>query len=52
MGSKTYTSHNVSRMVDDENIKPMSKSVVLAYLRSTDSASTKTSTRTSPEGVE
>lgn len=32
-------------MVDDENIKPMSKSVVLAYLRSTDSASTKTSTR-------
>lgn len=32
-------------MIDDENIKPMSKSVVLAYLRSTDSASTKTSTR-------
>ena len=32
-------------MVDDENIQPMSKSVVLAYLRSTDSASTKTSTR-------
>ena len=45
MGSKTYTSHNVSRMIDDENIQPMSKSVVLAYLRSTDSASTKTSTR-------
>ena len=32
-------------MIDDENIQPMSKSVVLAYLRSTDSASTKTSTR-------
>lgn len=31
--------------MDDENIQPMSKSVVLAYLRSTDSASTKTSTR-------
>lgn len=45
MGSKTYTSHNVSRMIDDENIQPMSKSVVLAYLRSNDSASTKTSTR-------
>lgn len=45
MGSKTYRTHNVSRMIDDENIKPMSKSVVLAYLRSTDSASTKTSTR-------
>ena len=45
MGSKTYRTHNVSRMIDDENIQPMSKSVVLAYLRSTDSASTKTSTR-------
>ena len=45
MGSKTYRTHNVSRMMDDENIQPMSKSVVLAYLRSTDSASTKTSTR-------
>ena len=45
MGTKKYRTHNVSRMVDDENIKPMSKSVVLAYLRSTDSASTKTSTR-------
>ena len=45
MGSKTYRTHNVSRMIDDESIKPMSKSVVLAYLRSTDSASTKTSTR-------
>lgn len=32
-------------MIDDENIKPMAKSVVLAYLRSNDSASTKTSTR-------
>ena len=32
-------------MIDDENIQPMSKSVVLAYLRSNDSASTKTSTR-------
>lgn len=45
MGSKTYRTHNVSRMIEDENIQPMSKSVVLAYLRSTDSASTKTSTR-------
>ena len=45
MGSKTYRTHNVSRMIDDDNIQPMSKSVVLAYLRSTDSASTKTSTR-------
>ena len=45
MGSKTYRTHNVSRMIDDENIQPMSKSVVLAYLRSADSASTKTSTR-------
>lgn len=32
-------------MIEDENIQPMSKSVVLAYLRSNDSASTKTSTR-------
>jgi hypothetical protein len=32
-------------MIDDDQIQPMSKSVVLAYLRSTDSASTKTSTR-------
>lgn len=32
-------------MMDDHQIQPMSKSVVLAYLRSTDSASTKTSTR-------
>ena len=32
-------------MIDDENIQPMSKSVVLTYLRSNDSASTKTSTR-------
>lgn len=32
-------------MIDDEQIQPMSKSVVLAYLRSNDSASTKTSTR-------
>lgn len=31
--------------MDDDQIQPMSKSVVLAYLRSTDSASTKTSTR-------
>ena len=45
MGTKRYRTHNVSRMIEDENIKPMSKSVVLAYLRSTDSASTKTSTR-------
>ena len=45
MGKKTYRSHNVSRMLDDEHIQPMSKSVVLAYLRSNDSASTKTSTR-------
>lgn len=45
MGSKTYTSHNVSRMMDDDQIHPMSKSVVLAYLRANDSASTKTSTR-------
>ena len=45
MGSKTYRTHNVSRMIDDDQIQPMSKSVVLAYLRSTDSASTKTSTR-------
>ena len=45
MGTKKYRTHNVSRMIEDENIQPMSKSVVLAYLRSTDSASTKTSTR-------
>ena len=32
-------------MIEDHQIQPMSKSVVLAYLRSTDSASTKTSTR-------
>ena len=32
-------------MMDDDQIQPMSKSVVLAYLRSNDSASTKTSTR-------
>ena len=32
-------------MMEDDQIQPMSKSVVLAYLRSTDSASTKTSTR-------
>ena len=32
-------------MIEDDQIQPMSKSVVLAYLRSTDSASTKTSTR-------
>ena len=31
--------------MDDDQIQPMSKSVVLAYLRSNDSASTKTSTR-------
>lgn len=31
--------------MDDDQIQPMSRSVVLAYLRSTDSASTKTSTR-------
>lgn len=45
MGSKTYRTHNISRMIDDDNIQPMSKSVVLTYLRSSDSASTKTSTR-------
>ena len=32
-------------MIEDDQIQPMSKSVVLAYLRSNDSASTKTSTR-------
>lgn len=32
-------------MIEDDQIQPISKSVVLAYLRSTDSASTKTSTR-------
>ena len=45
MGSKTYRTNNVSRMIEDDQIQPMSKSVVLAYLRSNDSASTKTSTR-------
>lgn len=45
MGSKTYRSHNVSRMIEDEHIKPMSQSVILSYVRSNDSASTKTSAR-------
>lgn len=45
MGSRTYTSHNVSRMIEDEYIKPTASMAVYSYVMSEDSKSTSTSAK-------